>query len=261
MEKMAEPPAPPVKQILRRPGSVSGTHRRPQALAGGPGGLPRPILYVMFDVETDGPVPGLFSMLSVGLVGITLAGDRVWECELNLRPVPEASTDPETMAWWQEEAQREAWDHLQLDQKEPETAIPWLRDQLVELKSRYRVFPVAWPASFDWMFLSYYMHRYAGENPLGRRAKCADTYAWCLSRTVHPNVDISTLLNHWSDQRFPHTHCALDDAREQSVKFINMLRECTWNGPHLSLRMHTRKVPGQIQQPVVDPEKANHELK
>jgi hypothetical protein len=52
---------------------------------------------------------------------------------------------------------------------------------------------------------------------------------------MHPNVSIQPLLDSWSDERFPHTHKALDDAKEQGARFINMLREQTKGGKHFRL--------------------------
>lgn len=192
---------------------------------------PLPVAYLSVDVETDGPVPGLYSMLSIGLAAFDAAtGAVVYEREHNLLPLPDAQQDPVTMRWWGKPEQRKAWNHLLSNRQEPSVAFQRLAAELRALRQRYRLFVIAWPACFDWMFLHWYMHRFVGDNPLGRSAKCAVTYAWAVARTTTPNVDISSLLEQWEDDRFVHTHCALDDAREQGAKFINMLRDTIQHG-------------------------------
>lgn len=227
--KKEENPDPPVEEIKR-------THRQPSWMATDMPSTPsmddgnRPILYLSIDVETDGPVPGIYSMLSIGMAAFSLQNEVVWERELNLFPLEGASKDHKTMDWWKQEEQQAAWEHLMQDRQDPKEAFIRLTAEIKELKKHYRVFTIAWPACFDWMFLHWYMHKFVGENPLGRRAKCADTYAWAISRTLHPNVSIDVLLEEWEDDRFKHTHRALDDAKEQGAKFINMLTEMTRNG-------------------------------
>ena len=63
--------------------------------------------YIGVDVEVDGPVPGLHSMLSLGASAYNAWGQRVGKFLANLETLPDATTDVLTMAWWK--AQPEAW--------------------------------------------------------------------------------------------------------------------------------------------------------
>ena len=63
--------------------------------------------YVSIDIEADGPVPGLNSMLSLGAAAFTGDGALVDTFSANLEALPEAHEDPKTMRWWAE--QPEAW--------------------------------------------------------------------------------------------------------------------------------------------------------
>jgi hypothetical protein len=201
-------------------------------------------VYLSFDVETDGPVPGLFSMLSIGLCALDIGGSVIWEREYNLCPLEGASQDPETMAWWMSEPQKKAWEHLLVNQQSPEAVMKALAVELKNLKRQYRIVCIAWPVCFDWMFLHWYMHKFVGENPLGRSAKCGVTYSWAMAKTQNPNVDMTSMLEEWEDPRFKgHTHCALDDAREQGARFVNMLREATRHGKDARVRGHSFKGP------------------
>lgn len=223
---------------------VKSTHRKPEWIQKSeePVETGKPILYLSIDVETDGPIPGMYSMLSLGLAGFTLDNQLVWEREINFLPLEGAGTYHKTMEWWSQPEQKEAWEHLMRNRQSPHEAMIRLSLELQKLKMQYRVFTIAWPACFDWMFLHWYMHRFVGENPLGRSAKCAGTYAWAISRTIHPNISIDTLLDSWEDDRFQHSHKALDDAKEQGAKFINMLNEVTSHGKDHRLNHHYKKV-------------------
>ena len=63
--------------------------------------------YISVDVEADGPVPGLHSMLSLGAAAYNAWGQRVGKFSANLETLPDATTDDRTMAWWK--GQPEAW--------------------------------------------------------------------------------------------------------------------------------------------------------
>jgi hypothetical protein len=56
-------------------------------------------IYVSTDVETDGPIPGPHSMLSVGSAAYTADKRLVATFEANLHTLPDARGAPETMAW------------------------------------------------------------------------------------------------------------------------------------------------------------------
>jgi hypothetical protein len=65
-------------------------------------------IYVSVDVEADGPIPGPYSMLSVGAAAFNPDKTLVSTFEANLETLPGASQDPETLEWWK--AQPEAWE-------------------------------------------------------------------------------------------------------------------------------------------------------
>lgn len=56
--------------------------------------------YVSTDVETDGPIPGPHSMLSLGSAAYRADKTLIGSFEANLNTLPGAQGDPDTMAWW-----------------------------------------------------------------------------------------------------------------------------------------------------------------
>lgn len=57
-------------------------------------------VFVSTDVETDGPIPGEYSMLSLGSAAFSERGHLVDVFQANLRPLEGARQDPDTMRWW-----------------------------------------------------------------------------------------------------------------------------------------------------------------
>ena len=119
-------------------------------------------IYVSTDVEADGPIPGPHSMLSFASAAYLADKTLVDTFTTNLSLLQGATGHPETMKWWsQNEA---AWNASREKCQPPETAMPnyvrWLKD----LPGR-PVF-VGYPASYDFMFVYWYLMRFAGNVPL-----------------------------------------------------------------------------------------------
>jgi hypothetical protein len=179
-----------------------------------------PEIYVSTDVETDGPIPGAYSMLSIGSVALRADKTLVSTFSANLETLPGATQDPRTMDWWQRFP--EAWQASRQDPKAPEAAmqayLSWLESLPGEL-----VF-AGWPASWDFMWVYWYLVRFTGKSPFGHSALDIRSYAMAVRRSAFWRTGKSYLPKRWFDD-LPHTHVALDDAREQGALFCNMLAE------------------------------------
>lgn len=181
---------------------------------------PRPEIYVSTDVETDGPIPGPHSMLSLGSAAYRADGTQAGTFEVNLETLSGATGHPETMTWW--ESHRKAWRHCRENPESPEIAIPRYVDWLKSLPGA-PVF-VAYPAGFDFTFVYWYLIRFAGESPFSFSALDMKTMAMILLGTGFRQATKRNMPRRWFDQR-PHTHRALDDALEQGAMFCHMLAE------------------------------------
>ncbi len=179
-------------------------------------------IYVSTDIETDGPIPGINSMLSLGSAAYRADKTLVSTFSANLETLPGAVSDPKTMEWWQ--TQPAAWEACRQDVQPPETAmqnyLAWLR----QLPDR-PVF-VAYPAGFDFMFVCWYLVRFTGQNPFSHSALDIKTYAMAMLKRDYRDSVKRNMPKRWFDD-LPHTHKALDDALEQGALFCNMLREHT----------------------------------
>jgi hypothetical protein len=177
-------------------------------------------IYVSTDVETDGPIPGVYSMLSVGSAAYLPDKTLHSAFTVNLETLPGASQHPDTMKWWR--SQPEAWAACRVDVRAPEEAM---RGYLAWLKSLpgQPVF-VAYPAAFDFMFVCWYLNRFTGENPFGWQALDIKTFAMSLLGRDFLDTVKRNMPRNWFDN-LPYTHKALDDAVSQGALFCNMLAE------------------------------------
>jgi ribonuclease T len=167
-------------------------------------------VFISVDVETSGPIPGEYSLLTIGAVNVDDLS-QTFECAL--KPVSR-NADPKAM-----EVIGLSLDELDRTGLAPQEAMSLFGQWLVEVVdvNESAVF-VGFNAPFDWSFINYYFHRFTGGNPFGFSA--LDIKAYYMGRTGCS----------WSDTRSSKiaaalhpatrgTHVALDDACYQAELF------------------------------------------
>lgn len=179
-----------------------------------------PEIYISTDIETDGPIPGPHSMLSFGSAAYLADKTLVSTFEANLELLPGATGDVATMKWWQ--TQPDAWKACRENLQAPEDAmlayVKWIKS--LDGKPVF----VAYPAGFDFLFVYWYLIKFAGASPFSHSALDMKTLAMTLMKTNYRDSTKRRMPRRWFDP-LPHTHRALDDAIEQGALFCNMLRE------------------------------------
>ena len=178
-----------------------------------------PEIYVSTDVETDGPIPGPHSMLSLGSAAYTADKQLLGSFSANLQTLPGACGDPDTMAWWQ--GQPEAWAACRQSPEAPDQVMARYLAWLESLPGK-PVF-VGYPAAFDFMFVYWYLMRFAGRSPFSHSALDIKTYAMALLKKPYRQSSKQHMPADWFDP-LPHTHVAVDDAVAQGALFCNMLK-------------------------------------
>ncbi len=168
--------------------------------------------WISVDVETSGPTPATGSLLAIGACLVQCPEEAI---ELLLRPDPELPWDTDAEA-----IHGLGRDDLLRDGLAPAVALAtfevWL-GRVVPPGAR-PIF-VALNAPFDWMFVADAAWRHLGRNPFGVSA--LDLKALYMGRHLDD-------VDQWRDtsrvrmlERYPielpHTHHALDDAREQAA--------------------------------------------
>jgi len=178
-----------------------------------------PEIYISTDIETDGPLPGINSMLSFASAAFLADKTLLSTFSVNLETLPGALADPKTTAWWQ--TQPLAWEACRKDLQAPFMAMQNYTNWLNKLPGKF-VF-VGYPVTFDFMFMHWYLLRFTGNNPFSFSGLDIKTYAMALLKIDYKKTVKTTMPKAWFDQQHPHTHIALDDAIEQGLLFCSLL--------------------------------------
>lgn len=182
-------------------------------------------IYVVVDVEADGPVPGLFSMLSIGAVATT-DKEEVGSFYRKVLPLDDASEHPPTMEWWK--TQPKAWQEVTTDARSAKEVMKEF-DEWIESLGKTPLF-VAQPVAFDYMFVSWYFWKFIGKNPFTENsgAPSALDLPSFISGRYSTSIRESkrTNLPDWMEKGMPkHSHNALEDARGFAVILRNVLND------------------------------------
>lgn len=178
-------------------------------------------IYVSTDIEADGPIPGPHSMLSFASAVYGADKTLLATYSANLELLPGAAPHPKTVEWWRQFPQ--AWEACRRDTRPPEIVMREYLEWLGKLPGR-PVF-VGWPASWDFMWVYWYLVRFTGERPFRESALDVRSYAMGMRKVGFRMTTRTYLPKRWFDAGLAHTHVALDDAREQGALFCNMHAE------------------------------------
>lgn len=179
-----------------------------------------PEIYVSTDVEADGPIPGVSSMLSFGSAAYLADKTLLSTFTANLKTLPGAVEDTKTMEWWR--SQPKAWEACHQNLQSPEVAMKSYLSWLKSLPG-LPVF-VGYPAAYDFLFVYWYLIRFTGESPFSHSALDIKTLAMVLLKSGYRKATKKNMPKEWFDD-LPHSHYALDDAIEQGALFCNILSE------------------------------------
>lgn len=116
-------------------------------------------IYVSVDVETSGPIPGEYSLLSIGACDVDNEA-QTFLCEL--KPISRKA-DPEALR-----VTGLSLEKLEQTGLAPDDAMRRFAAWLEGLAGQEDALVfVGLNAPFDWSFVNYYFHRFYGKNPFG----------------------------------------------------------------------------------------------
>ena len=187
-------------------------------------------IYFSTDIETDGAIPGKYSMLSFGSAAFNPDGKLLDTYSANLKTLPGASQDPSTMEWWK--TQPVAWEAHRANTRTPEEVMPeyvrWVKSVSIRGEKVSPVF-VGYPAGFDFLFMYWYLIAFAGESPFSFSALDIKSAAMVLLNTDYRSATKRNFPRRWFGKS-RHTHVAIDDAIEQGEMWCNMLKDIRAGG-------------------------------
>lgn len=188
--------------------------------------------YFSADVETDGPIPGPYSMLSFALVYAGhYDGEKFIKAEdynnvfyKELRPISELF---ETEALLVNGLDR---DRLCKEGENPERAMTEASQWVRKASGDRQPILIAYPLSFDWSWLYWYFIRFSSDGSPFKHSSCFDMKtAFSVKSGLPVSKSGRSHLFPELRSRQAHTHHALDDAIEQAEIFANLFK---WNKRH-----------------------------
>jgi Exonuclease len=160
--------------------------------------------YVMIDVESDGPVPGDYSMICFGAVLVREGLDRIYYGRL--RPIsdnwiPEALaisgfSREETLGFGDPKGVMEDFGH-------------W-----VKVAAKGRALFISDNNGFDWQFINWYFWHFTGANPFGHSSTNLGS--------LYKGFVQDTFKNFKHLRKTAHTHHPLDDAKGNAEALLEM---------------------------------------
>jgi hypothetical protein len=180
----------------------------------------KPEIYVSCDIESDGPIPGDNSMLSLGAAAFTSKGKMTSTFYVNFKTLDGAQADPSTMEWW--EQNKEAYEATRQSTVDPGLAIGQFVSWVNKLEGK-PVF-VGYPAGFDFLFVYWYIRHFGYQSPFSFSALDIKSYASAVLKLPYRDSTKKNMPKRWFSDK-PHTHHGLDDAIEQGELFCNILKE------------------------------------
>lgn len=163
--------------------------------------------YIMVDIESDGPIPGDYSMISFGAVLVNNELDTTFYGKL--KPISNnwmsealavsGHTREETMSF-----------------PEPKNVMLDFKDW-IQANSKGRPIFISDNNGFDWMFICWYFHHFIGENPFGHSSRrLADLFCGLQKDTFAK----------WKHLRkTAHTHNPVEDAMGNAEVLLLMKNE------------------------------------
>ncbi|MEO3746248.1 exonuclease [Plantactinospora sp. B5E13] len=177
-----------------------------------------PELYVAVDVEADGPIPGPYSMLSLGMA---VAGRPELTFYTELRPISDEFV-PAALA-----VSGLDRDRLLREAPPAEAAMSAAAGWVNRLRRIGRPVFLAAPAVWDGMFVHWYFVRFVGHSPFGATGSGVDlrSYWMGLTGAEWSRTHKGKIKNALGLTGLPHTHHAGEDAAELAQVFAAVLRE------------------------------------
>lgn len=186
-------------------------------------------MYFSADIETDGPIPGPYSMLTFALVPVATFDGQCFlrisqrgRFTAELRPIS-TRFDEEALAVNNIDRSR-----LLREGKEPSEVMTAATEWVRRVARGMRPVLVAYPVAFDWSWLYWYFVRYSAKgSPFAHSAAYDIKTAFAVKAGLPLSQAGRSKMPAFLRKGLNHTHEALDDAVEQGEIFARLFE---WEG-------------------------------
>jgi len=165
----------------------------------------------MVDIESDGPIPGDYSMICFGAVLVDEKLDRTFYGRI--KPISE-NFDPEALAI-------SGFSRTETRAFDDPAEVMANFEKWIILNSKGRPIFISDNNGFDWMFICWYFHHFLKRNPFGFSSRrLADLYC---------GIQKDTFAQWKQLRKTAHTHHPVDDARGNAEVLLMMKNEMGLN--------------------------------
>lgn len=163
--------------------------------------------YIVVDIESDGPIPGDFSMICFGAVLVDENLSTTFYGKL--RPISE-QWNPEALAI-------SGFSREETMKFENPSDVMLKFEKWIKENSKGRPIFISDNNGFDWMFICWYFHHFINRNPFGYSSRrISDLYCGLVKDT----------FAQWKHLRkTKHTHNPVDDAKGNAEVILYMKNE------------------------------------
>ena len=166
---------------------------------------------IMVDIESDGPIPGDYSMISFGAVVVNNALDKTFYGKL--KPISD-NWIPEALAI----SKHSRSETLMFD--EPKLVMLKFEKWLQENCKKRPLF-ISDNNGFDWQFINWYFHHFLKRNPFG--------YSSTNLGSLYKGLVSDTFKNFKHLKKTKHTHNPVDDAMGNAEALLHMKKQMGLN--------------------------------
>jgi len=177
-------------------------------------------LFFSVDIESSGPIPSEYSMLSIGACVVGKPEEAFYA---ELKPISEKFVPAalNVSGFNLEKLQREG--------QSPEIAMKAFRTWIEKAAGACKPVFVGFNACYDWQFVNWYLERFANGNPFGFASLDIKSYYMGFSGKRWSETTSSKLPPEFQPDQ-PQTHNALDDARAQASIFAKLIGQAQHKG-------------------------------
>lgn len=163
--------------------------------------------YIMVDIESDGPIPGDYSMISFGAVLVNENLDQTFYGKL--KPISEKFI-PAALA---------VSGHSREETLQFEERAKVMQDFALWIRQTCKDQPmfISDNNGFDWMFICWYFHHFTGSNPFGFSSQNLGS--------LFKGIEKDTFKTFKFLRKTRHTHNPVDDAKGNAEALLAMKHE------------------------------------
>ena|SRR5258706_16200134 len=160
--------------------------------------------YIMVDVESDGPIPGDYSMICFGAIVVEPSLNRTFYGKL--KPISEK--------WIPEALKISGFSREETLQFDDSTVVMAAFKNWIKENCSDRPFFVSDNNGYDWQFINWYFHHFINDNPFGHSSTNLGS--------LYKGLTKDTFANFKHLRKTEHTHNPVDDAKGNAEAMLYM---------------------------------------